>query len=109
VPKSCPSRAHSGALQRIPGVWAGESKGGTCDACDQPILTGEIEYEANIAAQVQFVLAPLASPAHGKLMPGAGMSPPAAVWPFSVYVVPITMFRKFPDAMPMSAARRMRE
>jgi hypothetical protein len=30
-------------------VWAGESRGETCDACDRPIAPGEIEYEANLA------------------------------------------------------------
>jgi hypothetical protein len=29
-------------------VWVGESQGETCDACDQPIAPGEIEYEANL-------------------------------------------------------------
>jgi hypothetical protein len=30
-------------------VWAGESLGDLCDACDQVIAPGEMEYEANVA------------------------------------------------------------
>jgi hypothetical protein len=29
-------------------IWAGESEGVTCDACDQPITAGDMEYEANV-------------------------------------------------------------
>jgi hypothetical protein len=35
-------------------VWAGESRGETCDACDGPIAAGEMEYEANVADQGMF-------------------------------------------------------
>jgi hypothetical protein len=29
-------------------VWAGESRGDVCDACDRPIAPAEMEYEVNI-------------------------------------------------------------
>jgi hypothetical protein len=41
-------------LTRPSQVWVGESLGETCDACDQPIVPGEIEYEANLADQGTF-------------------------------------------------------
>jgi hypothetical protein len=41
----------AGALptKRPSQVWAGESKGATCDACDHPIPPRAIEYEVEIA------------------------------------------------------------
>jgi hypothetical protein len=36
-------------------VWVGESRGETCDGCDQPIAPGNIEYEANLADQGVFL------------------------------------------------------
>jgi hypothetical protein len=32
-------------------VWAGESRGQMCDACDRTITPGEIEYEAHLTDQ----------------------------------------------------------
>jgi hypothetical protein len=35
-------------------VWVGESRGESCDACDRPIVGGEIEYEAHVIGQGVF-------------------------------------------------------